>query len=155
MKKDVAWFFLLYSWIIISVTVLSRILYHSSERKGKKPINIVNHQQLVYYLYISKSIAIIVQSTLCKLCFTLRGQTKVQKGKTKYLGVLWRIFEFFEFNLFLRCVGCLILGQSTFTREMIFLMSNECQSHKPLNYKGHCEKSMGFSQRWRSRYIIL
>lgn len=43
---------------------------------------------------------------------------------TKYLGVLW--LYLFEFNFFLRCVGCPVLGQSKYTMETNF----QCQMTK-------------------------
>lgn len=71
---------------------------------------------------------------------------------TKYLGfLLWNLSEL---NLFLRSVVCPNQRQSKYTKIPRLLTS--MTDNKPLNYKGRCEKSMGFfSPKWHQRAILL
>lgn len=79
-------------------------------------------------------------------CFTLQDQPVGQNFKKSpppslyYNKLCFLGWNFFEFYLFLRCVGCPILEQSTYTTKMDFL----CQTTKLQTFilKGCCEKSV-------------
>ena len=91
----------------------------------------------------------IVQSTLCKSCFPLRGQPKGQKGKKRHFSSLcYQIFGHAVINplrliFFFQCVGSPILGQSVHKRQSFLKV--KWRSYKPENYKGNCVDCMGLS----------
>lgn len=104
---------------------------HWSSTLKKKPTYQIKHTRYLCYNFDSFQI-LILQSTVYKSCFPLRGQPMQVKGKkfnfsflyaTKYSCVLWR--NLLQFNLFFRCVGWPILGQSKFNSGNGFPMSND------------------------------